>query len=158
MRVEVRDFMSPELRKLAKKTRDLRPAMKKIETFVMSPLRVKAWAASGLESHSGDLRDSVETWSGKKSAGIAVHPPSGRSTVMPKAVVHTEGRRRRAHSRKTRYTVGGHRRGGTSVSRYTRRNTGSPWGDIKARGFIPTRMPSASARLAARIIEEYLDV
>lgn len=156
--IDVRDYMTPAMQELAKKARNLSPAMKKIDQQVMTPLKSRAWAGSGLHSQSGELEEAVQTWHGKKSAGVALHTPAGRTLVTPKAVIHTEGAKAGKFVKKARRPVRAHKRGAVRVSRYTRSNYGAPRGDIPAREFIPDSLTPFDAQLAAKIIEEFIDV
>lgn len=154
----VKDGITPELERLIKKSRNMTRPMRKVELLVMRPLRARAWAKSGLKSDSGELEKSVKTWHGKKSAGVSVHTLPGKDLIIPKAVTHTEGRRRGSATRKRQYAVRGHTRRGRRVSPHMRRNAGAPWGDIKARPFIPVRLRGAEIMQITRIIKDHLDV
>lgn len=156
--LSVRDGISPELQRLLKKSRNLSPAMKKIENQVMKPLKVKAWQGSGLKSRSGELRDAVETWHGKKSSGISIRTTPGKDLVIPKAVFHTDGAKRGQYNNKDRYKVSKHSRRGRNVRKHTRRNAGAPWADVPARKFIPEELGSTGTTAAVKILEEHLDV
>ncbi|SHO52853.1 hypothetical protein [Desulfopila aestuarii] len=156
--IDIRDGISPELHRLLKKSRNLSPAMRKIEETVMKPLKRRAWQKSGLRADTGELRDAVETWHGKKSAGISVHTSPGKDLVIPKATLQTQGAKRGQYRGKDRYRVRQHTRGGRTIKAHTRRNTGSPWGNVKARKFIPTDLGTAGTEAAIRILEEYIDV
>jgi len=152
----VKDGITPELERLIKKSRNLSPAMRKVEGLVMRPLRTRAWQSSGLHSVSGDLKKSVKTWHGKKSAGISVHTLPGKDLIIPKAVTMTDGAQRGSYTKKRKYRVRGHRRGAAAVKTYQRRNPGSPWGDIKSRPFIPAGMEPHDIAKAGEIISEFL--
>lgn len=156
--LDLRDELRPELRKLAKKTRNLRPAMRKIEALVMKPLKERKWRASGLESHSGELEEAVQTWHGKKSAGVAIRKPRGRNLVLAKASRHMEGSKKHQFRKRSRTKVNKYTREGRRVRSYSRKNVGAPWGLVQARPFLPSRLSAASVRQAARIIERFIDV
>lgn len=159
VKLTLKDGITPELERLIKRSRNLSPAMRKIELRIMSPLKRKAWAKSGLKSRSGELRDSIKTWHGKKSAGISVHTLPGKDLVIPKAITHTRGAKRGSYTKKREYKVRGYRRGGVSVPEHYRRNAGTPWGNIPARPFVPDKMSGSDALRAAEIIKkELLDV
>lgn len=152
------DGISADLSRRIKRARDMRPAMKEVERQVMQPLRASAWKSSGLKSRSGELKKSVVTFAGKKSAGISVHTTPGHDLVIPKAVTLSEGRRRREHRKRDRTAVKSHTRKGRRISGYVRRNVGSPWGNIKARPFIPDRFSGAETSKITAILTRYLDV
>lgn len=156
--LEVKDGLTDELKLLSKKARNMSGAMSKIESRVMKPLKRKAWKESGLQSRSGELESSVKTFSGKKSAGISVHKPSGRSLVSAKAVSHTEGRRARSQRKKSSYRVRSHSRGNVRVRQHQRKNVGAPWGNVPAREFVPVKIGKSGTQVAVKIIEEYFDV
>lgn len=158
MTVEVKDFVAPELRRLLKKARDLRPAMRRIESTVLSLSRGRAWAESGLQSRSGELQGAIKTWSGKKSAGVSVKKPAGRNLVLPKAVTHSEGRKKHQFRLKLERAVRAHTRAGSRVSRHMRKNLGGPRGDITARPFLPTGLNAGEQQQVVSILEGYLDV
>ncbi len=156
--MSVNDALSPALRKTVKKTRNLSQVMRKVEQLIMKPLKSMAWQKSGLESRSGELEGAVQTWHGKKSAGVSVHTSPGRDLVIPKATMHTEGAKKGKYRRKQRYRVKTHSRRGKNVRRHERRNAGSPWGNVEARGFIPTGLSAADIQRAAKMIEDFIDV
>jgi hypothetical protein len=151
----VEDGISPVLEKLIRKTRDLTPAMKEVELLVMRPLKYKAWRESGLTSRSGELEDSVQTWHGKKSAGISVKTLPGKDLVIPKAVTQMSGRKSGSATRKRHYRVRKYNRGAVAVGSYTRTSSGSPWGDIPARPFIPQVFSAMDVRRISSIIEDF---
>lgn len=156
--LDIRDGVTPAMLKLLKKTRDLTPAMREIDYRIMKPLKSKAWAASGLKSRSGELRDAVTTWHGKKSAGVSVRSSAGKDLIIPKAVLQSEGAKKHQHTKKRSYRVRAHDRAGRKVGQHTRRNAGAPWGDVKARPFIPTRLGPGETQSAIRILEGFIDV
>lgn len=125
------DEISPELGKLAKALRNMRPAMKRIEREVFVPMVVTSWLRGGLRSRTGELRKSITPWSGKTSAGVSVRTKRGRDLVLPKAFTFLEGRRAKQFKKKDTYKV---KRGGTT---FDRKNAGSPWGAIPRRPFFP---------------------
>lgn len=156
--ITAKDGIDDEFAKLLKKTRNLKPAMHEVELLVMRPLKSKAWHGSGLASRSGELEKSVQAWHGKKSTGFGVHRKPGRNLIIPKAVTHTMGARRAQYRKKRQYRVRGYHGGGRAVSGYTRRNAGAPWGNIKARPFIPSRLSTGDIQRVIRILERYIHV
>lgn len=158
VKVDLRDGISPELQRLLKKSRNLKPAMKKIENEVMQPLKSRAWKGSGLHSRTGELRDAVQTWHGKKSAGISIRTSPGKDLVIPKAVFHSAGAKRGQYRNKDRYKVRSYSRRGRNVRAHSRRNGGAPWGNVKARRFIPEALGAVGVKRAVKILEEYIDV
>lgn len=156
--LSISDGISPEMDMLLKKTRNLKKAMKQVEQRVFNPLRRKAWARSGLQSQSGELKNSVEAWSGKKSAGVSVHSNAGSDLVIPKGLTHMRGARRHEFKKRNRATVKSHGRAGQSVRSHQRRNTGSPWGDVKKRQFIPQRLSGSDTQKIVKILMDHINV
>ena len=132
--------------------------MRKIENEVMKPLKSRAWKGSGLKARSGELRDAIQTWHGKKSAGISIRTSPGKDLVIPKAVFHSEGAKRGQYRNKDRYKVSRYSRRGKNVKAHTRRNAGAPWADVKARKFIPEQLGSNGKEAAVKILWEYIVV
>lgn len=158
MTLDIRDGITPAMKRKLKRTRDMSSAMRKIETTVIRPLRSRAWSGSGLESQSGELKDSVTTFHGKKSAGLSVRSKAGHDLIIPKAVTHLRGAKRYAFRKKSRARVKSHHRDGAKVRSYSRRNPGSPWGRIKKRGFLPTKFSTADIARITQTLKEYIDV
>lgn len=153
--LDIRDGITPELERLIKKSRNLRPAMRKIELLVNRPLRSRAFKSSGIKSHTGRLRDTVETWHGRKSAGISVH---AKGLDFAKAATLARGAKRHSFRKRRKYvSIRGHNRGRSQVKAHERRNAGSPWGNIKARPFIPTRLSAGDVQRVVSIIKDHLD-
>lgn len=158
MSMELRDTMSPAMRRLIKKTRNMTPAMKKIETKIIKPMKSTAWAGSGLKSHSGELQDSVKTWHGKKSTGLSVHSSPGRDLIIPKAVAQLRGAKKHAYRKHQRIRVKRHSRSGRRIKGYIRTNKGAPWGKVKARKFLPTRFTTAETLRIRKILTGFINV
>ncbi len=122
--------------------RDFSPVTKKVESRFLRSARRRGWGTSGLKSRSGELFRAVTTFSGKRSAGIGIRTDKGKDLVLPKTIVHTYGKRK--HSNPV------HKKGRKSGRR-------SPWGDIPARPFIPTKLTPAAIRGTENLIMEFVD-
>jgi hypothetical protein len=133
--VRIDDQITPALKRMVRRTKDLSPVMRRVETEIIMPMAVKAFAASGIHSRSGELQRAIQTWHGKKSAGVSVKD-HGKTLATPKAAVLSEGRKKASYKTKKR-PVRAHRRNGRKVRRHARKSI-APWGDIPARPFIPT--------------------
>lgn len=131
-----------ELRRLVVK--DFTPVMEQIRDKFMVPAAKTAWAASGLQSRSGELEAAITPFAGKTSAGVGVRTIKGRDLVLPKAIVHTFGRKKFANKRRR------NRKTGKDFRR-------SPWGDIPARPFTPTSMSSAVLKTAEQMVVEFIN-
>lgn len=151
--INIRDSLSPELNKLAKKVKNLSKPMGQVEREVMSPLRKKAWGNSGINVETGEIRKSVKTFSGKKSAGVNL---KARGLTAARAVLLSNGAKKRQYRRKNKTFVRSHTRKRHTVKAYFRRNLGSPWGKIKARPFVPTRLSGSDRRKILKIVSEYV--
>lgn len=147
-----------KLDRLVKKSRNLTPVMRSIEDRVMVPLRLGSWSRSGLHEKSGELKRSIQTFHGKKSAGVSVHTVPGHDLIIPKAITQTRGAKKHAFRRYSRSKIRSHTRSGRRISAYTRSNQGAPWGTIKARPFIPVKLRRADRVKIIKILEEHLDV
>ncbi len=146
-----------ELARIAELADDLTPVMNRIRGEVFSPAIAPSWALSGLHSASGELRQAITAWSGKRSAGITLRTRKGRDLVLPKAMTHTKGRSKQAKAKKKILTIKGHSRGGRSVLGHERRNPGAPWGDIPARPFFPDdNILATAAGLIETMITEHI--
>lgn len=154
----IRDGISPALLKLVKRSRNLKGAMADIERQVLAPKKAAAWQRSGLKSDSGELEDSVTLWHGKKSAGVTVKSKPGHDKVIPKATLHVQGARKGHYVKHSRIRVKSHTRSGRRVSGYTRKNIGSPWGNVPARDFLPRSFSFADKRRIETIIRRYVRV
>lgn len=157
MTLDVRDGVSPAMLKLLKKSRNMKKAMQQIETRVIKPMAEVEWSTSGLKSRSGELKHSVVTFSGKKSAGLSVHTSPGHDLIIPKAVTHTRGAKRHEFRRKQRITVKRYSRKGRTVSGHARRNRGAPWGKIPVRRFIPTKFNAIQTARVVKILKDYIN-
>ena len=158
MTLKQTDGISPAMLQVLKKTRNLKPAMRRVELLVLQPMRVTEWASSGLKSRSGELRDAVQTFSGKKSAGLAVHSKPGHDLIIPKAITHTRGAKKHEFRKRQRSTVKSYHRAGRKVRGYVRRNRGGPWGAVPKRPFIPTAFNAAQQLRIRKILGEYIHV
>jgi len=141
------DGVVDALRRLAKRSEDLSPIMRKIEQEVFAPEAEAAWAASGLHSKSGELKSAITPFAGKVSSGVGLRSYKGRDLVWPKAVTHTFGRKK-----------GSNKPGRSRVRRMFLRKYQTPWGDIPARPFIPSEsdIRARSGRIM-KLIEEYIN-
>jgi hypothetical protein len=133
--------LADELQRLL--VRDFTPVMAKIRDRYMEPLARSAWASSGLKSRTGELAGAVTPFAGKVSAGIGLRTTKGKDLVLAKAYAHTFGRKKASSKR--------------GVNRKTRKyKRPSPWGDIPARPFIPSALPSHLREPIENMIKEYI--
>ncbi len=151
--INLRDSMTPALLELTKKVKDLSRPMRDIERQVMRPLKERAWKSSGLKKESGDLRDSVKTFSGKKSAGVGL---KAQGLVAGRAVLLNQGAKKNQYRRKRKIKIRAHSRQGRAVAEHTRRNNGSPWGKIKKSQFIPSKLSGSDEKKIFTIMEKYI--
>ena len=151
MKVKISDGISKHIAELARKVRDLSPAMRRIRREVLEPLIPAAWAKSGLHSRTGELRKAMGAWGRKRSAGLALRTKKG--LVLPKAIAHMFGAKAGQWKKKREYEVRG-----ISGKSFKRKNAGSPWGAIPARPFFP-RISAIRAheRRIAEIITKFLE-
>lgn len=158
--LNIADSMTPALEALAVRVKDLTPVMQQIESQVMSPLKRKAWADSGIRSETGELKKAVETFSGKRSAGVGFKTKwLGRTDAgfaIARGSLLTRGARKHQYRRKRRVKIKAHTRRGKAVSEHTRVNHGSPWGDIRARRFMPTALTGGDEGKIIDIIGDYV--
>ena len=124
MKVKISDGISRHIAELARKVRDLSPAMRRIRREVLEPLIPAAWAKSGLHSRTGELRKAMGAWGSKRSAGLALRTKKG--LVLPKAIAHMFGAKAGQWKRKGKKEYEVTRKGTT----FKRKNAGSPWGAI----------------------------
>jgi phage gpG-like protein len=124
--------------------KDFSPVMAKIRDRYMEPAAQTAWAGSGLQSRSGELERSITAFAGKVSAGVGVRTIKGRDLVLPKAIVHSFGRKKFANKRRLN----------KKSKKYFRR---SPWGDIPARPFTPNELPASTKAAAEKMIVEFIN-
>lgn len=124
--------------------KDFSPVMQTIRDRYMQPASRSAWAGSGLVSRSGELEAAITPFAGKVSAGVGIRTVKGKDLVLPKAVVHTFGRKKFANKRRRNKKTG----------KYFRR---SPWGDIPARPFTPDTLPSSAKAGAEQLIVEFIN-
>lgn len=153
---EMKETATPELQRLLKRAGDLSPGLKKVEDGVLRPLKRRAWSGSGIRSRSGELKESVVTFHGKRSAGISVHTVPGKDLIIPKAHTLTKGAKRHQFRVKKPPLVRAYRRLGRLVAPHRRFMIGTPFGDVKARPFVPKRLEPADERKAAEIIKEHM--
>jgi len=137
--VDVNDHISPSLQRMAKNISDFRPVMARVEKEIFKPLRLAHWGRSGLRSRSGELFASVETWHGKRSAGVSLKTKAGHDLVIPKAMTQSRGAKKNAFSkrRKKQWKIKSHIRRGVKISAHVKSKGPLPWGDIPARPFMP---------------------
>lgn len=127
------DSIDPALGKITDGLENMTPAMSRIESSVFKPLAISSWASSGITSRTGELKQAITPWSGKRSAGVSLRTRKGRDLVLPKAHTFMKGCKGREFKRKDEYKV-------TRNSKiFMRKNLGSPWGAIKKRRFFPTK-------------------
>ena len=143
MRIRVRDGITPDLARLMRAVRNMRPAMERVRRGVLDPMIPEFWSASGLRSRSGELRRAVTTRALSKSAKILVNV---KGKVLPKAVTHLRGAQARQYRKKETYKVRSKK-----GNEFDRTNPGSPWGAIPSRRFFP-RVKDVRAR-QSRIVE-----
>jgi len=142
---------------LISKAKDLSPVMRKIERDIMARQRIQAWNRSGLNSNTGKLKKSIKTWSGKTSAGVSVKT-SGPDDwqQIAKAGQHMAGRKKgKQRRRRRKLRVKSYTRNGKKVRSYMRKSL-SPWGDIKARPFMPTALTAGQKNKIKKLTREYL--
>lgn len=151
--INLRDSMTPALLELTKKVKNLAKPMQDIERQVMAPLKSKFWSASGLKKETGDLQKAVKTFSGEKSAGTGL---KAKGLVAARAVLHDRGAKKNQYRRKQRVQIRAHNRQGRNVSAHSRRNNGSPWGNIKKRQFVPTKLSGGDEKKIINIMEKYI--
>lgn len=143
--VSLRGGFGPLAEELARLLiKDFSPVMTTIKDRFMVPLARASWTASGLHSRSGELEGAITPFAGKVSAGIGVRTVKGRDLVLPKAIVHTYGRKKWANKR------GFNRKTGKSRRR-------SPWGDIPARPFTPDSLPAGYKAEAEQMIVDFIN-
>jgi len=143
--VSLRGGFGPVTEELARlRIKDFSPVMAQIKDRFMAPAARAAWAASGLHSRSGELEGAVTPFAGKVSAGVGVRTIKGRDLVLPKAIVHTYGRKKWANKRTINRKTG----------KYKRR---SPWGDIQARPFTPNELPAGAKAEAEQMIVDFIN-
>lgn len=145
--IEVKDNgVMDALARLAKKSSDLSPVMRKIEQEIFEPEARAAWEASGLHSKSGELKEAITPFAGKVSSGVGLRSYKGRDLVWPKAVTHTFGRKKGSNKPRS-----------SRVRRMFLRKYQTPWGDIPARPFIPSEsdIREKSAKIM-KLIEDYI--
>lgn len=156
----IKDFLSPELQRLARRCSDFSPVMAKVESVILKPLKRSAWDSSGLLSRSGELLGAIDTWHGKTSAGITIRSKRGRDLVIPKAVTHTKGAKKGkfGRKRKSEFKVKGYTaRGGRMVAAYRKKTGVFPWGDIPARKFFPEQEElQRETPVVEKMIKEFL--
>lgn len=155
---DIKDGITPELRRLLKKSGDLTPALKDIEHQVMRPLKLRAWDASGIRSRTGELKDSVVTFHGKRSAGVSVHTSPGKDLIIPKAHTLSKGVQRHQYRIRKTPLVRAYRRLGKMIAPHKRIIIGAPFGDIQARPFVPERLGPNDERKAVSILEDFFNV
>lgn len=158
--INIADSMTPELEYLAVRVKNLAPAMQQIELQVMAPLKRMAWSDSGIKSETGEIKKAVETFSGKRSAGVGFKTGGLGRTDAGLAVARgsllTRGARKHQYRRHRRVTVKAHSRRGMVISEHLRDNHGSPWGDVKARPFLPTTLPGGDEKKIIEILGDYV--
>lgn len=143
--VSLRGGLSVVAEELARfRIKDFSPVMETIRQSYMVPAARSAWAGSGLVSRSGELESAITPFSGKVSAGVGIRTVKGRDLVLPKAAVHTFGRKKFANKRRRNKKTG----------KYFRR---SPWGDIPARPFTPDNLPAAAKAGAEQLIVDFIN-
>lgn len=163
----VKDSITPELYRLAKKAESLKPVMARVEREILSPMVATAWSASGLQSRSGALERAVVAWHGDESAGITLRAPRGRrdkDLVRAKADTHTWGRRKWSTYRavfsagfRTSKKTGKQKWSNKIMASKTWKRVRSPWGDIPARKFFPEERLLAQKKPAIiSMIKEFL--
>ncbi|MGV0961862.1 MAG: hypothetical protein ACOYB1_18710 [Limnohabitans sp.] len=136
---EVKDMISPHLARMAKHVSNFTPVMARVEREVLKPLRLTAWGRSGLRSRSGQLFAAVETWHGKRSAGVTLKSDRGHDLILPKAMTQAHGAKKNAFSRrrKKQWKVKSYSRIGLNIRAHVKSKGPLPWGDIPARPFVP---------------------
>lgn len=151
MPVHVTDTVTLALRRLARSVSNLQPVMRQIEQRCLKTAVPLSWARSGLKARTGELKRAVRTEATRRQAKIIVDTTRGRDLVLPKLFAHEYGMAKGAYRRKARVKVT--RKGKT----FTRRNPGAPWGDVRARPFLPDagRILAQKERMR-RMIEQYL--
>jgi hypothetical protein len=132
----VKDSISPELYRLAKRADTLQPVMRRVKDEILDPMVAAAWSASGLQSRSGSLLAAITAWHGRSSAGVTLKAKGGRADVgrvFAKAATHSRG------AKKFSFKQGYYRskKGGRKKSSILKAKRRSPWGDIPAREFFP---------------------
>lgn len=143
--VSLRGGFGPVAEELARlRVKDFTPVMEAIKQRFMEPMAHASWAASGLHSRTGELEGAITPFSGKVSAGVGVRTTKGRDLVLPKAIVHTYGRKKWAS-----------KRGFNRKTKQAKRR--SPWGDIPARPFIPQDMPAGYKAAAEQMIVDFIN-
>ena len=163
MQIEAKvvDNMTPTLQRMLKKGHDFSPVMARVEREIFAPLKLTAWGRSGLHSISGELFRAVETWHGKSSAGVTLKKKKAFDLVPPKAVTHTYGRKKFSNKQGyKRIKIRGYdkRRGEDRHAKYVfGEKRRSPWGDIPARPFFPTKRDfDLKQKIIFRMIQEHL--
>ena len=158
--INIADSMTPEIEALAVRIKNLAPAMKQVESQVMGPLKQKAWSDSGIKSETGEIKKAVETFSGKRSAGVGFKAKGlGRTDAgfaVARGSLLARGAKKNQYRRRKQYIVKAHIRRGKHIREHTRVNHGAPWGDIKARPFIPTALSSGDEKKILDILMEYV--
>ena len=131
--ISANDHMSPDLARLAQALRDMKPALKRIEREILRPLAETAWMQGGVQSRTGELRQAITPWSGKRQAGVTIRRGSG--LAIPKAGLLMKGAKKHKFKKRAKYTVFHPR----TNRPFARKNLGSPWGRVRKRAFFPTR-------------------
>jgi hypothetical protein len=157
----IKDNVTAGLLKKAKKAGDLSPVMRSFARDVLSPLKGQSWRSSGLHEKSGELRDAVQVWSGKRSAGITLRTEPGHDLIIAKATTHQSGARKDSfrNQKKLAYRVKGYTtRGGRNVKGYAKRRVVSPWGNIPKRQFFPLEGAIEKDRLIlSQLLQRYFE-
>lgn len=158
--MEVKDCITPTLSKMARNLDDFTPVMARVEREILKPMRLSAWAGSGLHSRTGQLLGAVTPWHGKTSAGITLKTKRGSDLILAKAATHSRGAAKGSFDRrkKKQWKVKGYTTGsGRKVRAHIKRGGVFPWADIPAREFFITKqdLENQKPRVGA-MIQEYL--
>lgn len=156
----IEDGITPELVAIGKRINDLSVPMAKIKSSVLLPLKKRAWSSSGIKTVSGQLKGSVKAFSGKKSAGVGFQSTGLGQTdaglAIARGTVLNRGAKKNQYRRKQRVQIRAHNRQGRNVSAHSRKNNGSPWGNIKKRQFVPTKLSGGDEQKIINIMEKYI--
>jgi len=161
--INIDDKISPALARLARNATSMAPAMQKIESRILKPLRLSALGSSGITPRTGELFAAVDTWSGRVSAGITLRSKPGKDLIIPKASTMMKGAQKNSYGRrrKKQWTVKAYSRttasGTFTVQRHSKSKGPLPWGNIPARPFFPKeqQLVGRMADISA-IISEHL--
>ena len=128
--ITANDQISPDLARLAQLLGDLAPAMAEVRARIFLPMAAQARAQA--PAKSGNLRQSIKSWSKNNAAGLGIY--EGPDNLgRAKAALLLKGAQAHKFKKRESYQV----KLGRAI--YTRENPGSPWGRIKKRSFFPGR-------------------